>query len=259
MFWQDRNTSAVDFPFFFLFCSWGGDSNEVHVENRDRSDQVRLTRRFLELRWVESTLECHSACWALLAFQSSWLVFWNWMGVSTKRYWLLCRYIGLAVDLRFLDMLVFRLVSSFFNFFFFFWAKLIIMRFSLRFAVVRCRRQFIDFEGRSDGESIKHILGRIKPRQLVSACLQSAVSSYASSVYALRHVSQWIVPFTLVKLWWSWRLSLLSLSLSHSLYLAIIHLHTMTSTHLSSSAPFSDFGPWIRRSDSALARVLPAE
>ena len=35
----------------------------------------------------------------------------------------------------------------------------------------RCSLSFIDFEGRSDGESIKRILSIVKPRQLVRIVL----------------------------------------------------------------------------------------
>ena len=35
----------------------------------------------------------------------------------------------------------------------------------------RCSVSFIDFEGRSDGESIKRIISIVKPRQLVSGII----------------------------------------------------------------------------------------
>ncbi|XP_065184481.1 cleavage and polyadenylation specificity factor subunit 2-like [Sycon ciliatum] len=43
---------------------------------------------------------------------------------------------------------------------------------------VRCRRQFIDFEGRSDGESIKRILNLVKPRQLILVHGSAEASSH---------------------------------------------------------------------------------
>ena len=35
------------------------------------------------------------------------------------------------------------------------------------FIICRCSVTFIDFEGRSDGESIKKLITQVKPRQLV--------------------------------------------------------------------------------------------
>ena len=39
--------------------------------------------------------------------------------------------------------------------------------------VFRCSLLYIDFEGRSDGESIKRILSLVNPRNLVSSCSSS--------------------------------------------------------------------------------------
>ena len=39
--------------------------------------------------------------------------------------------------------------------------------------VFRCSLLYIDFEGRSDGESIKRILSLVNPRNLVSSCPSS--------------------------------------------------------------------------------------
>lgn len=41
----------------------------------------------------------------------------------------------------------------------------------------RCSYLYIDFEGRSDGESIKRIVSIVKPRQLVSLILVIFISS----------------------------------------------------------------------------------
>ena len=39
---------------------------------------------------------------------------------------------------------------------------------------VKCSVNFIDFEGRSDGESIKKLITQVKPRQLVSLVPRAA-------------------------------------------------------------------------------------
>lgn len=43
----------------------------------------------------------------------------------------------------------------------------------LVYVVFRCSMLYIDFEGRSDGESIKRILSLVNPRNLVSSCPSS--------------------------------------------------------------------------------------
>ena len=45
------------------------------------------------------------------------------------------------------------------------------------FLSLRCSLSFIDFEGKSDGESIKRILTIVKPRQLVSRTSQTKCSN----------------------------------------------------------------------------------
>ena len=48
---------------------------------------------------------------------------------------------------------------------------------------IRCSIKYIDFEGRSDGESVKRILSIVKPRQLVSgfSCDLNRVSQMGST------------------------------------------------------------------------------
>lgn len=57
------------------------------------------------------------------------------------------------------------------------------MRF-MRCLQVLCKVEFIDFEGRSDGESMKKILSQVKPKQLVivhgSAAATRHLAQYAS-------------------------------------------------------------------------------
>lgn len=38
---------------------------------------------------------------------------------------------------------------------------------TMQYIDIKCTITFIDFEGRSDGDSIKRILSRVKPRQLI--------------------------------------------------------------------------------------------
>ena len=47
---------------------------------------------------------------------------------------------------------------------------------------ILCKVEFIDFEGRSDGESVKKILSQIKPKQLVIV---------HGSAAATRHLSEY--------------------------------------------------------------------
>ena len=47
--------------------------------------------------------------------------------------------------------------------------------------VFRCSMLYIDFEGRSDGESIKRILSLVNPRNLVSLCFISILVHVSQS------------------------------------------------------------------------------
>ena len=59
---------------------------------------------------------------------------------------------------------------------------------------------FIDFEGRSDGESIKRIISIVKPRQLVSFLVKSLSLEINHDVESLKFISGSLIILLLFNL-----------------------------------------------------------